>query len=318
MVLMIIYLIGGFVGLYFGAEWLVSGSAALASRTGIRPVVIAITIVAFGTSAPEFVVSMNAAIQNNPDIVIGNIVGSIIANTALILGLAALVKPMEIEFRLIKKEFPILVASILAYVIMSWNFYLGRMEGIILLAGFAVFNWYCIKEAMRNVRDEKSRVEREYDDYVGRKTRSKFANIVFIVLGLAVLIAGSHFAIEGAVSVANMLGISPLIIAASLVAVGTSLPELATSVMAAARGESDISVGNIIGSNIFNILMCIGMACFIRPLTLNPHFVKQDGLILIGVTLVSGLFMLTRRAVGRIEGIILLLIYGAYLFYLFG
>lgn len=313
----LLYLIAGFIALYLGASSLVGGSASLARATGIRPVIIALTVVAFGTSAPELVVSVNAAIHHSSDIAIGNIIGSMIANIGLILGVAALARPIKIEFRLLKKEVPILIACELLFMALAWDLRLSRIDGAVFLAGFALFNWYCIREAVENIREGKERIQREYQEYIARKKRGKALNLLLILMGLVGLIGGAHLVIKGAINIAEILGISSFIIAASMVAIGTSLPELATSVVAAVRGESDISVGNVLGSNIFNILMCLGAASIITPLTIEPHVIRQDALIMIGLSLILGMLMWTRRRIGRLEGLLLVIIYGGYLAYLF-
>jgi len=317
MLIPILLLIGGFVGLFFGAEWLVKGSSSLARATGIRPVIIALTIVAFGTSAPEFVVSFSASLHQNANFAVGNIIGSVIANIGLILGISALIRPIKIEFRLLKKEIPIMLFCEGLFLLFAWNLEIGRIEGGILFAGFILFIWYCIREARRNIQAEKERVKKEYDEYVERRGSKKGFNILFIVLGLAALVGGSQLVIQGAITLATIFEISPFVIAASIVAFGTSLPELATSAMAAYRKEFDISVGNVLGSNIFNILMCIGGAALAMPLIVKSSVIRIDALIMIGFSLLLSLFMWTRRRIGRPEGIILLLAYAAYMTYLY-
>ena len=317
MLIPILLLIVGFVGLYFGAEWLVKGSSSLARATGIRPVIIALTIVAFGTSAPEFVVSFSASLHQTANFAVGTIIGSVIANIGLILGISALIRPIHIEFRLLKKEIPIMLFCEGLFLLFAWNLKLGRIEGGILFAGFILFNWYCIREAKRNIQAEKERVKKEYDEYVERRRSRKGFNILFIILGLVALVGGSQLVIRGAITLATIFEISPFIIAASIVAFGTSLPELATSAIATYRKEFDISVGNVLGSNIFNILMCIGGAALATPLIVEPSVVRIDALIMVGFSLLLSLFMWTRRRIGRLEGVILLLAYVAYMTYLY-
>lgn len=313
----IICLLIGFVALYFGAVWLVKGSASLARATGIRPVIIALTFVAFGTSAPELLVTINASVHHASEIALGNIIGSLIANTGLILGLAALFKPMKVEFRLLKKEVPILLVSELIFFALIWSLSLSRIDGLILLLGFILFNWYCIREAKRNIKEERERVQREYSEYVSDKPHSKVFFTFFIILGIIALAVGSHMVVISAIEMATLFGISPFVIAASVVAFGTSLPELATSVIAAVKGESDIAIGNVLGSNIFNILLCLGVAALISPLTANQNMVNWDIPVMIGISLLLGIFMWSRRKIGRMEGLLLLIIYGGYLAFLF-
>ena len=317
MILHAVFLILGFSALFFGADILVKGSATLAKQTGIRPVIIALTIIAFGTSAPELFVSVNASLHHSPDISVGNILGSMIANIGLILGISALINPIKVKFRLLKKEAPILIVCELIFLAMAWNLTISRFEGAILFALFILFNWYCVREAIRNIKQEKENVQKEYEEYVSKKERSKLLNISFIVIGLVCLIAGSHFSIKGATFIANVFRISPFIIAASVIAFGTSLPELATSAVAAARGEFDISVGNILGSNIFNILMCIGLAAMIAPLSVEKNIVTHDTLVMVALSIILCIFMWTRLIISRLEGLFLILIYGGYLVYLF-
>lgn len=317
MLSLILLLILGFTALYFGAEWLVKGSVSVARLTGIRPVIIALTIVAFGTSAPEFIVSVNASIQHSSNIAVGNIVGSMIANIALILGISALIKPLEIEFRLLKKEVPILLICEIVFLIFALNLEISRPEGALLFLFFILFNWYCIREAGKNIQMQSSKLKKEYEEYMLRKRNGKLYNSILIVVGLILLIIGAHLAVKGAVGIAAIYKISPFVIAASIIAFGTSLPELATSAIAAARGESDISVGNILGSNIFNILMCIGLAAIINPITVENTVLRYDIIYMIFVSLILGLFMWTKRKIGRFEGFLLILLYIIYLIYLF-
>jgi len=311
-----IQLIVGFILLGLGAEGLVRGSSALARTTGIRPVIIALTIVAFGTSAPEFVVSLSASIRQTSDIAVGNIIGSMIANIGLILGISALVRPIKTEFRLLKKEIPILLVAEIVFFFIAINLTISRIEGFILLLGFILFNWYCVVSAKKDIK-EKKRVEEEYKEYIHRRSQSKLISITLSVVGIGCLIGGSQLAIKGAISIAYIFEISPFIISASLIALGTSLPELATSVVAAIKGEFEITVGNVLGSNIFNLLLCIGAAALVHPLTIKASVLKFDIIVMLGLTILLGIFMWTHEKITRIEGLILLIIYGGYIYYLF-
>ena len=315
MLLYILLLSGGFFLLYIGADWLVTNSASLARSTGIKPVVIGVTIIAFGTSAPEFIVSIAASLQGRGEVVLGNDVGSCIANIGLILGISAFIRPLTTSMRLVKKELPIALGSLLLLLLTAINLRIGRVEGVVLSLGICTFAWYCVKEARADIATFGERLEREYEEYV-KPARSKPVCLAFILLGLTLLGIGSHLAVKGGVGLAEALHIPSYVIAASLIAVGTSLPELATSVVAAAKGEADISIGNVIGSNIFDVLACIGIPAAIRPIAVDRVVVMRDIPFAIGITIILGLFMITGRRTTRSEGLFLLAIYGVYIYHL--
>lgn len=257
----VLALLSGIIMLYFGAEGLVRGSASVALRKGISPLVVGLTIVAFGTSSPEFVVSMSAAFKGNAGIAVGNIVGSNICNIALILGISALITPIKVNIKLIKTDIIIMIiVSIMLYV-MILDGTIGRIDGTILFLGIIVYTWFTLYMAKKEKRDSDSQVTTN-----GRKP---FKDYLFIIGGLIVLIIGANFFIDGAVKIAKVLHVSDVIIGLSVVALGTSLPEMATSIVAAVKKESDISIGNIVGSNIFNILCILGVAALIQPMVLS-------------------------------------------------
>lgn len=307
-----IQLLFGFILLTYGAERLVHGSSVVALKMGLSPLVIGLTIVAFGTSAPELVVSIRATIAGNSEIAIGNVIGSNIANIALILGLTAVIRPMSVHLRILKVEIPIMIGVTL---IASW-FIIGdiitRLEGILLVAGLIIFIVCSIRSA-REVPEEVRKLivdEPKVDD--STPTWKAWA---FVVIGLALLIGGGELLVTGAVDIAILLGLSQAVIGITIVAIGTSLPELATSAVAAFKNESDIAIGNIIGSNIFNLLSILGITAIIHPLDSSSFDLVDLGLML-GLTIIILPLMRRGFEINRREGGLLLLIYVGYMIWL--
>lgn len=306
----------GLAGLYFGAEWLVRGAARFARSFNIKPVVIGLTIVAFGTSAPELVTSVIAGITHLSDIAMGNIIGSNIANIGLILGLSALVQPLNIDMKLLYREMPIMVGISGLLYFMGWDGTLSRLEGCILLSGIIIYVCYLYRVALI----ESKAIEQEYlefEESTGMAHDSVKKDTVLIIIGLGALIGGAHFLVHSAIYIARVIGISELVIGLTVIAVGTSLPELATSMVAAIRKESDISVGNVLGSNIFNILAVLGIASIIQPLQVNKASLITDMpvMLLFSIALIPMItwkFVLTRG-----QGILLLIGYSIYVLWLF-
>lgn len=312
MVLQIVLLFAGLAGLYYGAEWLVRGASMFARTFHIKPVVIGLTIVAFGTSAPELVTSITAGIKHLSDIAMGNVIGSNIANIGLILGLSALVRPLAIDMKLLYREMPIMVGiSVLLY-FMGWDGTLSRTEGGILCGGIVMYTFYVYRVALK----ETNAIEQEYEEFLETKHTNSRNNLFLILIGLGALLGGAHFLVHSAIYIAKVIGISELVIGLTVIAVGTSLPELATSMVAAIRKESDISVGNVLGSNIFNILAVLGISSIIQPLSINAVslIVDMPVMLLFSIFLIPMItwkFILTRG-----QGIILLIGYGIYLLWL--
>ena len=313
MLLQIILFLAGLAGLYFGAEWLVRGASRFAISLNIKPVVIGLTIVAFGTSTPELVTSVIAGINHFSDIAMGNVIGSNIANIGLILGLSAIVRPLSIDMKLLYREMPIVVGiSVLLYS-MGWDGVLSRQEGVILLAGILIYTCYVYFVALK----ESKAVEQEYEEFIGTKYNSIKKDIFLIMIGLGALVGGAHLLVHSAMYIARVAGISELVIGLTVIAVGTSLPELATSMIAAIRKESDISVGNVLGSNIFNILAVLGIAAIIRPLQVNTASLRLDMPVMLFfsiflIPMITWKFVLTRG-----QGFFLLLGYSIYILWLF-
>ncbi|MEX2569976.1 MAG: calcium/sodium antiporter [Gemmatimonadota bacterium] len=252
----------GIVLLYFGAEGLVRGSAAVAERLGLAPIVIGLTVVAFGTSMPEMVVSVSAALDERAPIAIGNVVGSNIANIALILGVCALIRPLTVNARIVRLDLPIMIVLSLALVLAVADDRVGRIEGAILVATLAVYTIVSLRLAEREPAD----VQQEFASGTPKGPRKIWLDFLLIAGGLGFLVLGARALVTGGTTLASSFGISDAVIGLTVVAVGTSLPELATSVLAASRGEGDIAVGNVVGSNIFNILGIVGTASLVRPL----------------------------------------------------
>ena len=302
MLLDILYIIIGVTLVLVGADRLTEGASSLARRFGVPEIVIGLTIVACGTSAPEFFVSLMSALNGTPDMAIGNVVGSNIMNTMLIVGCAAMVAPMVISPSTVKKDIPFSVGASILLVLLAIDSVIGRIDGIILLVGFAVFMAYTLWQARSGKAESADEV----------KQQTPWLSVLFIVLGLAGLVFGSNLFVDSASSVATSLGVSESVIGLTIVAGGTSLPELATSVVAARKGQSAIAIGNVIGSNVFNILLILGATAAISPLQMEGITLVDIGVMLGSITLVW-LFSFTRYTVERWEGAVLVLGYLAYL-----
>lgn len=303
----ILLFIAGIIVLFAGGESLIRGASRLARSLGIRPIVIGLTVVGFGTSAPEFVVCIIAAFKGSGDIVLGNIVGSNIANIGLILGIAAVIRPITIYMKIIKVEVPLMIFLSIALYAVSVNLGLGRMEGAFLLACLIAFTIYSYRAALR----ESQLVKEEYKEFIGDNT-SRLKQVAFIAAGLLLLIIGARFIVDSAISIATVFGISEVVIGIAAVSIGTSLPELATCIVAALRKENDIIVGNIVGSNIFNIGM-LGLVSLIKPVGVNPEFLGFEYPVMVLFALLALPVMMTGRRVSRAEGLFLLLLYSAFI-----
>ena len=302
MCLDIVIIIIGVAMVLKGADFLTEGAAALARRVNIPEIVIGLTIVAAGTSAPELFVSLVSALKGTPDLAVGNVVGSNTMNCMLIVGCAAMVAPMTISRSTVKKDIPFAVGASVVLMLLALNGFLGRFDGIVLLAGFALFMVYSLRQAKNGQGDTPTE----------EKQQNPWLSLLFIVLGLVGLVIGSNLFVDHASSLALALGISEGVVGLTVVAGGTSLPELATSVVAARKGQSAIAIGNVIGSNVFNILLILGLTATISPLQIEGITTIDMAVMLISVTLVW-LFSFTRYTVERWEGAALV---GGYLVYL--
>lgn len=303
----VLIFIVGLIALYFGANWLVKGASSLAISWNVQPVIVGLTVVAFGTSLPEFVVSFIGTLRGLSDIALGNIVGSNIANIGLILGLSALIFPLSVHMKLVKVETPFMIfVSILLFVV-SINKIISRLDSILFVVIFAVYIFYTITISKKEAED----VQKEYKEFL-QKRGSVVKDSILLIIGLVVLILGAEILIRSAVSIARAVGISELVIGMTIVAVGTSLPELATSTVAALKKEADISIGNIIGSNIFNILFILGVTGALQPIPVNPEAVKLHMPIMIFFCLLLFIFMGRGGILSRPRGALLLILYAAY------
>ncbi len=303
----LLLLAGGLVLLYFGAEALVRGGAALALRLGIAPLIVGLTVVAFGTSAPEMVVSVGAATTGAGGIALGNVIGSNICNIALILGLAALIRPMKVQVQLIRLDIPIMIGASVALVVLLADGVLGRFDGLLLAGAMAVYLWFLIASARR----DRNALAGAMEDTVHANSIPTGRGIMMVVGGLALLVLGGKIFVDGAVTLAESLGVSERIIGLTVIAIGTSLPELATSVVASVKNEGDMSIGNVIGSNIFNILAILGISALVQPLVSDAFSLLDFGMML-GLAICLFPLVQTGFTLNRWEGALLLVSYVVY------
>jgi cation:H+ antiporter len=314
MILGTILVLAGLLLLYYGAEYLVTGSSRLALSFGVRPLVVGLTVVAFATSMPEFMVSLFATIRGASSMAAGNIIGSNIANIGLILGVAALITPVVVARSTLVREMPMMIIASLALYGMALDGEIAFLNGLVLFLSLLAFLTYCLMTA----RNPSLPYDLEIDKVLNEMSVKRGQNIALVLIGMAGLGLGAELMVRGAVMVATLLGVSELIIGLSIVALGTSLPELAASVMSAWKGEMDISVGNVIGSNIFNVLFVLGICPMIRPVMLEPRALTLDFPIMLAFcALLIGLLTLVspRLQLDRKRGLLLL---GAYLIFIAG
>ncbi|MFH1867364.1 MAG: calcium/sodium antiporter [Candidatus Omnitrophota bacterium] len=295
--------------LYAGGELFVKGSSSTARIFGIKPLIIGLVIAAFATSSPEFFVSLLAVLRKNSDLAIGNVIGSCIANIGLALGIAALFKPITIKSSIIRRELPILVVVTLVFFAMCLDYRISKLEAFLLIISFFLFIFYCIKTAKEDAQSS------EYPEAARPYPRAR--PFIFLAAGLAGLLIGAHFLVESSVSIARHFGISDMLIGLSIVAIGTSLPEIVTSIMASVRGESDISIGTVVGSNIFNILAIVGFVCFISPVSIKPGVIMISLPLLLLYTLALGPILKTGLKISRAEGAFLIVTYFLYIYLIF-
>lgn len=310
----------GLIGLYFGAEWLVKGSVDIALVLGISPLVIGLTVVAFGTSAPEMFAGVAFNNAGSPDAAIGNVVGSNICNIALMLGIAAVLRPIPVKPQLFNRDIPILLLASAGFIWMIWDGDITFVEGAVLFGGIFVYLGIIFGAAKRGIDPAlAAELEEEvtHTAHTG-KSRGKlvFLGIFLVIFGVAVLSFAAKLLTIGAPNVARAFGVSEAIIGLTLVAVGTSLPEIATSVVATIRRQGDIITGNAIGSCIFNLLAVVGLVAVIKPITGVQGIETVDLAVMFGVLVIGLPFMWTKKRIGRFEGIALLAIYAGYCYLL--
>jgi cation:H+ antiporter len=310
MVVISLCIVGGLVLLALGAEGLVRGAGALALRLGVSPLAVGLTVVAFGTSSPEVFVAVRAANSGKGGIALGSVVGSNIWNIAFVLGLAALVRPLRVRARLVRREMPIMIGATLLLCALLLDGGLSRLDGLLLLFGGLAYAGFAYKGASEG---DSAPVLDEFGHAVSERPRSAWRAAMLVAGGLAALLLGANLLLTGAAAVAGRLGVSEVVIGLTLVAVGTSLPELATSVAAAFRNQPDMALGNVVGSNIFNILAGLGLAALISPFRVQGVRPLDLGVLVVSAVLV--LPMMARGSIlNRWEGGLLLAGYGAYVY----
>ncbi len=315
MITQIFILIAGLLLILLGANWLVDGSSSIAKRFGLSEFVIGLTIVGIGTSTPEMVVSFMSAIQGKADMAVGNVVGSNIFNVLMIIGITALVSPLNITRSNLKRDIPlnILVTALLIFLGMNLTIFgqgqdqISRIDGAVLLAVFVWYMWQSFKNDSQEASDEESNIK-QYNIAV---------SVLLIIAGLAGLVIGGRFFVNSATELAKMFGVSDKFIAITIMAAGTSMPELATCVVAAAKGRGQLALGNVIGSNISNILLILGGAALIHPLSMGGMTVMDLAVLsLTALSLLACAYMFKKKQIDRYEGVLLLLMEAGYMWYL--
>ena len=308
----------GLAALVGGAEVLVRGASRLATSLGVSPLVVGLTVVAFGTSAPELAVGISSAVAGQADIALGNVVGSNIANVLLVLGLAALLAPVVTGMRIVRREVPLMIAASALLWLMALGRQIDRLEGILLVAGIVAYTAFLVRSSRREAAVVRAEFAAEFGVGAGRGVRAAAANLALVAVGLAMLLLGARWIVDGAVAVATTLGIPEIVVGLTIVAVGTSLPEIATSVLAGLRGHRDIAVGNVVGSCIFNILMVLGATAVVSPapLAVSPSLLAVDLPLMVAAAVACLPILYTGARVDRREAVLLLGFYVAYLGYL--
>ena len=312
-----LFFIAGLVILILGADLLVRGASRLAAGFGVSPLVIGLTIVAIGTASPEIAVSLQAAANGQADLTLGNVLGSNIFNILFILGVTAIVAPIVIAEQLIRKDAPIMLGVSLFTFALAMDGKLGAMDGAILLVLLTIYTIFALKQSRSESMEVQNEYAREYALKESISAKGIAINIVFILIGLGLLVLGSNWLVDSAVKIARVVGVSELVIGLTIVAVGTSLPEIATSIIAALKGESDIAVGNAVGSNIFNLLGVLGLGAVVSPagIFVTESVLRFDFLVMVFVALVTlPVFYLDNR-ISRAEGGLLLAYYVMYVAY---
>jgi cation:H+ antiporter len=312
----VVLLVVGLVAMVFGAEGLVRGASRLAAVAGIPPLIIGLTVVAFGTSAPEMAVSVEASLRGQADIAIGNVIGSNIFNVLFILGLSALIVPLVVSQQLIRFDVPLMIVLSGLVLLLMLDGHLGFVDGAVLLLGLVAYVCFLGWQARRNPREGGDEVAELLGDATARTRWGR--NVALVVGGLGLLVLGSHWFVEGAIGIARFLGVSELVIGLTIVAAGTSMPEVATSVIAAIRGERDIAVGNVVGSNIFNLMGVLGLAGLVAPggVEVARSVITFDLPVMIAVAVACLPLFFHGGTIDRWKGAVLFGYYCAYTAYL--
>jgi len=308
----IFQLFAGLLYLYFGGEFLVSGASAIARRFSVSPLVIGLTLVSMGTSAPELAVSLNAAMSANAsDISLANVVGSNIANIGLILGLSVIIMPLAVQARLFRVDAPVMILATLAVIWVVVDRQVTRAEGTVLVIALVLYVSATLWMSLQGTAKSRALAEQQVVELIPEPTERVWLQPVLVIADIVLLVLGGKWLVDGAVSIATALGVTSRVISLTIVAVGTSLPELSTSVISAWRGYGNMAIGNIIGSNIFNVFGILGLTTIIQPLTIH-EFSWLDHSVMAGLSLLLLFFLYTKKSISRLEGIILCLVYLAY------
>lgn len=314
--MMLIGLVIGLVLLFFGGEWLVTGASRLARSLGVSTLIVGLTVVAMGTSMPELLVSLSAILRDSADISVGNIVGSNIANIGLILGISGLIYPISIHVSVLRRELPIMLVVAISAYLMFLDGEVSRVDGVILVAGLIAFILFMIYSSRKEQQIKHNIPEEEEDDDIPVTEIQRNREIGRLLLGIVLLVIGAQLTVDNAVQFAESIGISQRIIGITLIAVGTSLPELVTSATAAFRKESDIAIGNVVGSNIFNIVAILGVTALVKPVAVSEHVINIDALVMLGFSFLLIPFVMNRK-LGRREAFGFLIAYLAFVVYTF-
>jgi cation:H+ antiporter len=297
-----VLLLAGFVGLFVGGDALVRGAVGIARTLGLSPLVIGLTVVGFGTSTPELLVSADAALRGVPDIALGNVVGSNIGNVLLIVGLSALIWPIRVAGDTLKRDTAVMMAAALVLLPLFWLGTMGRLSGGVLVAGLLTYLYIAFRDGKAD----------EDDPSLQGAVAPVWKSALWVIAGLVALMLGARWLVDGAVNIARGFGVSEAFIGLTIVAVGTSLPELAASIASAIKGQRDMAIGNIVGSNIFNILAILGITALITPIPAEARFLQVDLPAMIAACAVLTALLLLRPTIGRIVGAGMLAAYGAY------
>ena len=307
-----ILIVGGLVLLFFGADWLVKGAVTMALHLGLSPLIVGLTVVALGTSLPEALVSVQASLDNQGGIALGNVIGSNILNIALILGLSALIQPLKVDSHLVKADVPLLVGASFLLMVLLEDFHISRMEGALLLLGIVFYVCGNIMTVKRTSPEEDKIEGMEIPE---DPSKNLLRHIGLLILGLIALAFGSSFLVSGAVDLARIWGLSEALIGLTIVSIGTGTPELATALMAAYRKTADIAIGNAVGSNLFNIMFVVGLAGLVAPMDATG-INSSDLYVMFGLTILLLPTVWTGMVLDRKEGFLFVAIYVAYLYYL--
>ena len=307
-----ILIVGGLVLLFFGADWLVKGAVTMALHLGLSPLIVGLTVVALGTSLPEALVSVQASLDNQGGIALGNVIGSNILNIALILGLSALIQPLKVDSHLVKADVPLLVGASFLLMVLLEDFHISRMEGALLLLGIVFYVCGNIMTVKRTSPEEDKIEGMEIPE---DPSKNLLRHIGLLVLGLIALAFGSNFLVSGAVDLARIWGLSEALIGLTIVSIGTGTPELATALMAAYRKTADIAIGNAVGSNLFNIMFVVGLAGLVAPMDATG-INSSDLYVMFGLTILLLPTVWTGLVLDRKEGFLFVAIYVAYIYYI--